>query len=367
MLESGQLQEIHPGVAAAPIAPGCPVKTRIRQVFQLHVHMNPQALLPSPSNSAPGPARGYKGLWLWLLLWSLELSPLMAGSADAENPAPASRLSQLGMALADAPESMRADFAVIAIAHMAEAQRAEAERARLEAPQLAQDRDPTRWAGAVDAYVAELLAIAGRISPQKSLLIKTGAANDVYLIIDGTPVMVSGPVATQQAAFEQQIIERFCTLYPCNELLAGYQAPLPPSQPDRSDTHWSFSQDAGPVCSSADGLEFQFRVMENLAGYRKACAQIVAELDTLVRGIAHSRSSGVRVDWNSLAIHALPGSEHHQVTLNTAGAVILAPLPGLAATPRLLTLLGPWLVSRVSGNSYRLVVINADRHLAPLL
>jgi hypothetical protein len=271
------------------------------------------------------------------------------------------------MALADAPEPMRADFAVIAIAQMAEVHRAEAERARQEAPQLAKDRDPLRWAGAVDAYAAQLLAIADAISPQTTVIIKTGAANDVYLVIDGTPVMVNGPVATQQVAFEQQIIERYCTLYPCNELLAGYQAPLPPSQSDQAATHWSFSQNAGPVCSSADGLEFQFRDMENLPGYRKACAQIMAELDTLVRGIRHSRSSGVRVEWNSLAIHALSGSEHHQITLNTAGAVILAPLPGLATTPQLLTLVGPWLASRVSGNSYRLVVINADRHLAPLL
>ena len=328
--------------------------------------MNPQALSPSQSYSAPGTPRTTNGRWLGLL-WCLALPALTVAPANAEKPLSASRLSQLGMALGDAAEALRADFAVLAIAQMAEAHGAEAERARQEAPQLTQDRDPTRWAGAVDAYAAQLLAIANGISPQTSVVIKSGAANEVYLVIDGTPVMVSSPVATQQAALEQQIIERFCTLYECNELLAGYQAPLAPSRPDRSATHWSFSQDAGPVCSSAEGLEFQFRDMQNLPGYRMACAQIVAELDTLVRGIVRSRSSGVRVDWNSLAIQALAGSEHHQVRLNTAGAVLHAPLPGLAATPRLLTLLRPWLASRVGGHGYRLVVINADRHLAPLL
>jgi hypothetical protein len=271
------------------------------------------------------------------------------------------------MALGDAPEPMRADFAVIAIAQMAEAHSAEAERARREATQLSQERDPGRWAGAVDAYAAELRALANRVSPETALVIRTGPSNTVYLMIDGTPVMVNGPLAAQQAAFEQQIIERFCDLYLCEELLAGYQAPLPVSRPDKSVTQWSFSQNAGPVCSTADGLEFQFRDMENLSGYRAACARVVAELDTLARGIERSRSGGVRVDWNRLAIQAVPGSEHHQVTLNTAGAAILAPLPGLAATPQLFTLLRPWLAARVSGKNYRLVVINADRQLAPLL
>ncbi|MDH3526467.1 MAG: hypothetical protein OEN52_07180 [Gammaproteobacteria bacterium] len=306
-------------------------------------------------------------LGLALLLCCLALPPAAARQADSGNPPAASRLSQLAMALGDAPEPLRADFAVIAIAQMAEAHRAEAERARLEAAQLSRERDPTRWAGAVDAYAAELLAIASQVTAQSSLAIRIGAANNVYLIIDGTPVIVNGPLAAQQAAFEQQIIERFCGLYLCDELLAGYQAPLSASRPDKSETQWSFSQHAGPACSTADGLEFQFQDMENLRGYREACARIVAELDTLVRGISRSRSSGIRVDWNSLAIQTLPGSERHEVTLNTAGAVILAPLPGLATTPRLFALLRPWIAARVSGKSYRLVVINANRQLAPLL
>ncbi len=329
-----------------------------------HVNMSQQDLSRFDSSTM---RTARKRLGLLLLLCCLALSPATVRQAAAETPPPVSRLNQLAMALGDAPEPMRADFAVIAIAQMAEAHSAEAQRARLEAPQLTTDRDPTRWAGAVDAYAAELLATANRITPETSLVIKTGSANTVYLVIDGTPVMVNGPLAAQQAAFEQQIIERFCGLYLCDELLASYQAPLQMSRPDKSVTQWSFSQHAGPVCSTADGLEFQFMDMENLSGYREACARIVAELDTLVRGMTRSRSSGTRVDWNNLAIHVLQGSEHHQVTLNAAGAVILAPLPGLAATPRLFTLLRPWIAARVSGNSYRLVVINADRQLAPLL
>jgi hypothetical protein len=327
--------------------------------------MKPKALPAHLSGAAPGPALGHAVLW-WLLC-CLALPALMAGPVETGHPAPVSRLSQLATALGDAAQSVRADFAVIAIAHMAEAHRAEAERARLEAPRLARERNPTRWAAAVDAYATELLAIANRVGAQTSLIIRIGAANDLYLVIEGTPVMVSGPLATQQAAFEQQIIERFCSLYPCDELLAGYQEPLPLSRLDQAVTQWSFSQQAGPVCSTADGLEFQFRNIENLRGYREACARIVAELDTLVRGIVRSRSSGTRVDWDRLAIQTLSGSAHHQVTLNSAGTVILAPLPGLAATPRLFTLLRPWLAARVGGNSYRLVVINADRHMAPLL
>ena len=366
MLEfTAAVTQPRPGIAGAPLVHTQPAGHGHHRCPVCHAHMNPHAPPPCPSRAIP--LRGLALMWLWLLLCCLVLSAASGRPAAAEKPPPPSRLAQLAMTLGDAPQAMQADFAVMAIAHMVEAYSAAAERARLEAAQLPPDRDPGRWAGAVDAYAAELRALAGRINTETIPVIRIGPENTVTLVIDGTPVMVNGPQAAQQAAFEQQIIERFCGLYLCEELLTGYQAPLPVSRPEKSVTQWSFSQNAGPVCSTADGLEFQFRDMENLSGYRAACARIVAELDTLARGIERSRSSGVRLDWSRLAIQALPGSERHQVELNTAGAVILAPLPGLAATPELFTLLRPWLAARVNGKSYRLVVINADRQLAPLL
>jgi hypothetical protein len=315
---------------------------------------------------------GWRGSCLSLLLCCLPPYPAMARQPSPATPTTAvtSQITRLAAALVDAPESMRADFAVAAIAEMVVDYNEEATRARREARSRAGKRDLGRWAVAVDRYAAELAALASGVTPETPVSVTLGAGNSISLDIDGTPVLVSSPRVREQFAFEQRVLERFCAFYSCDELIAGYHPPQPAASATDTDmeTHWSFSQQAGPTCSTSDGLEFQFQDMTDIGAKREACGMIVRELNALAAALAWNISNGSRIDWNRLAIHELPGEEEHRVDLAADGSTLRLPLPALAATPGLFELVRPWLAAKVGGRpDYRLVVINADRLMAPLI
>jgi len=313
---------------------------------------------------------GWRGTCLSLLLCCLPPCP-----AGAVQPAPViplapatSQINRLAAALDAAPEAMRADFAVAAIAEMVVDYNEEANRARREARSHARDRDLGRWAVAVDTYATQLTLIANSVTPETPVTVAIGADNSISLEIDGTPVLVSSPRVREQSAFEQRVLDRFCTLYPCDDLIAGYRPSQTVVTTTDTETYWSFSQQAGPTCSTGDGLEFQFQDMTKIGEKRKACGNIVSELNALATALAWNISNGNRIDWNRLAIHALPGGEEHQVELTGGGNTIRLPLPALAETSRLFELVRPWLAAKVGGQpDYRLVIINADELMAPLI
>ena len=99
-----------------------------------------------------------------LLLAFTLLSPCAAGT---DTPG----LNRLAIAIDQAPEMVRMDFAATALAEMSAAHTAEADRARAEARHNARDRDLASWAHATADYARQLvlladsLATAGSVAP----------------------------------------------------------------------------------------------------------------------------------------------------------------------------------------------------------
>jgi len=296
------------------------------------------------------------------LVAGLALSPT-AGAGDS---AAKISLNRLAMSLAEAPGPLRTDLAYTAISELAAAYAREADRAQRDKRYRAGDRDLRRWATAVEQMASELSVLAETVTFATSVDIGISPGNHLYLIVDGRPVLVDGPKPREQRDLEQRIIERFCSLNLCDELLAESAAlgstPGPPAAPPM----WRFSQQAGPVCATDDGLEFQFQDTQHLREKREACAQVVAELNLLAAEIGRQLELGVRVDWNTLSIRRLPGQFPHRVMLSADGEYLQLSLPALAAMPEIFALVRPWLAARITGSRYRLVVINAERLLAPL-
>lgn len=284
-------------------------------------------------------------------------------------PADMTGLNRLAAAVGQAPEPVRTGFAETALAEMAATHTAEADRARAEARHNARDRDLVRWASAAGAYARELQALADNLASATAIEVGVGIGPEdvVYLSIDGRLVMVTSPRLRHQAIFEQHVIEQFCSQYPCDEYLADYQPPQALLQPVASNARWSFSQHAGPACSTEDGLVFQFRDTTGLAAKRRACSQVVSELNRLAMQLAQEIAQGTRIDWNRVAIHQATGAEQHLVTLNGDGGIVMLRLPALAVASTLFRQLRPWLAARVDGNSYRLVLINSDRLMAAIM
>jgi hypothetical protein len=312
------------------------------------------------------PLLGYQRLVL-ALICSFVLNLVAAAESRSNAPRSFSELHRLAMAVNDAPVPVRADFAVAAVSEMVIAHRNEADRARQDARNNTAGRSPARWAHAVDVYAADLTALVNSVTTDTPVEIEIDPQNSVALNIDGKPVMVSFPKTLQQAVFEQRVIERFCNLYRCEDLITEYYRSDPSPRIKKSAPLWSFSEQAGPVCATDDGLQFQFQDAVNLSRKRKACSRVIAELNALAELIAKNLSSGVRIDWNRLAILPPAGEDQHLVELDGEGGFIRMPLPALAATPQLFNLVRPWLAAKVKGNAIGQVVINADRLMAPLL
>jgi hypothetical protein len=317
--------------------------------------------------SMPAAEQRRYGLLLALLCTLLPVPGMPDAAAGA---APATQLVRLAHSLVDAPDPMRSDFAWLALSEMVAIYTEQAARARLESRAGAQAYDRTRWAAAVEAYAAQMQALANGFTPDTRVRISVGAGNAVHVYVDGRPVIVTGVIDGQQAAYEQRVLERFCVLYLCAELLQQRQLAEPrqaTAAAAAAAVHWSFSQHAGPVCLTDDGLEFQFHDTSDLKRRRRACEQAVAELNVLAAAISRELAAGVRVDWNGLLIRELPGALRHQVRLNPEGATIELALPALALTPDLFRVLRPWLAARSAGSSYPLVVLNAEQLVAPLM
>jgi hypothetical protein len=296
------------------------------------------------------------------LVACLALSP----SAGAENSAAGVSLNRLAMSLVEAPGPLRTDLAYAAISELAAAYAREADRAQRDKRYRAGDRDLRRWATAVEQMASELALLAETVTFATSVDIGVSPGNRLYLIVDGRPVLVDGPRPREQRDLEQRVIERFCSLNLCDQLLAEFATLASTQGPPAAPPMWRFSQQAGPVCATDDGLEFQFQDTQHLSEKREACAQVVAELNLLAAEIGRQLDLGVRVDWNTLSIRRLPGQFPHRVMLSADGESLQLSVPALAAMPDIFALVRPWLAARVTGSRYRLVVINAERLLAPL-
>jgi len=292
-------------------------------------------------------------------------APADARAGAAGLPVQQPLLQHIARVVVDSPLPMRRDFSWLAITEMANMYGEEAERARLETRHTKRARDAAKWAASVDSYAARMKAMADAITTDTSIEIVIGTDKSINLYVAGEPVILTGAFSGQQDVYERRVIEQFCVLYLCERLLAE----LDLSTPDKdmlvrkrtsSAAYWSFSQYAGPVCMTADGLEFQFREMTEINRKRAACNQIVAELHTLVDVLARSLNRGVPVDWAGVQIYPIADSEGHQVVLN-GGEHIRLSLPALAASKELFRLVRPWLAARAQGEDFQLVVLNAWR------
>ena len=305
-----------------------------------------------------------KMLVLLLLLGVLPLPANARGVASVQSASP-HLLVQIAMVVENSPLPMRRDFAWLAITEMAGMYTSEAVRARHETRRTARAGDAARWAASVDDYAAKMQALAESITSATQVEITITANRQINLYVGGEPVIVTGAFSGQQAEYEKRVVDQFCVLYLCEQLLARFDLPPPDAaaiarKKSASGAYWSFSQHSGPVCMTDDGLEFQFSDLSGIREKRAACSQIVAELYELVFVLQHKRDAGIPVDWGALKINPLAGSDGHQVILNGVDDIRM-PLPGLAASKDLFRIVRPWLVARVKGLDLHLVVLNAGQ------
>ena len=303
-----------------------------------------------------------------LLLCLVPLGIATAFEPGATKKEPAYYLDQLALGLKDAPGPVRADLAYAAISELAAAFALESRLARQEMRHQPGQRKLRRWAVAVESLASELDELAQTVTTQSSVHIGFGPGNSLYLIVDDKPVVVSGPRTDDQADLENRIVLRFCSLHPCKQLIPmpGPSDAEPVVSTRATRTHWSFSEDVGPICSTDDGLVFQFDNASDLRRKREACARVVAELHLLAAEIIQRKKQGTRVNWKAMKIKTLPLGVRHEIQLNNDGDALNLYVPALAAAPDLFMLLRPWLAANVSGVHHRAMISDAEILLPPV-
>lgn len=299
---------------------------------------------------------------LRLLLCGLSLC---AALLQAQDEMPTWLLSQLAEGIADGPAALRADLARIAITEMAAEYAAEADQARHEMQRPGKQAELARWSSEVQKLADDYASLAETITQATPVEVTTGPDGSLYLHVAGQLVVASIPRMNEQAAFEQRVVTRFCALNRCADLVDVPMRATAATRPRaRATTLWSFSQDAGPTCSSPDGLEFMYRNTDDLGKKRETCTRVVAELNALATAIETEIAAGARVDWQRLAIVTSADGDE-QIILNSSGHTLSLSLPTLAARQELLKRVRPWLAAKVNGTPYTLVITHAEPLLAP--
>lgn len=292
---------------------------------------------------------------------ALAASAGVPARADGEPAARASsEFRQLALGLRRTPRPVRSDFAVAVLREMIAMYRAEIKPGDL----AVDDSAYARWSRSVSGFADQLQAAADRIAPGTPVAILSGPDGDVYLEVQGRPIIVSAPRMARQAALERSIVAHFCDQYPCDGLIEGYSE----RSGERIDAlpHWQFRVGPVPSCSTGTGLELLFNSERRLLEKRELCRQLFAELAALARALAAAQRRGVALEWDQLRLQAVDAATT-QVLVNRAGDGLALSLPTLAASPRLLGSVLPWLISATEGAGHRgiLLVVTNTEDLVP--
>jgi len=271
---------------------------------------------------------------------------------------------ELAINLRQFSRAVKVDFALAAIAETVILYQHETDSAESGGDSL----KLKRWARSADSYIDSLRAIAASITPSTAIGIFEGEGGFVYLLIEGQPVIISGPTPAKQDQLERTITQHFCGQYACDSLIENYSGEH--QGHFKTLPHWQFRLESVSTCSTGDGLELEFNRHTELQKKRDICKQLVTELSLLADALALQQKSGVSIEWHELAIYSTPDSEQAHVALNSKGDSATLPIPGCAASPALISQVLPWLHSKVAGDVdgyVLLVVTNAEELIAPLL
>ena len=296
---------------------------------------------------------------LLALLW-LGSCPAAPGGDSPGDDSPGdesglSRFQRTVLALQAAGPDARSRFATIALSELAEVHMAEADLARKEALESPTEGKLVGWSGAVDRFASQLLLVLEDIDQGYPVGLDLQREGAVAVHSGGRLVLLTHPRMRQQPAFEQRVLEAFCSRNDCT----GLTARSPPEEAiplyaGQVTPTWSFTE-RGRVCSHA-GISVHFASGSDLAALRDICRQFHAEVSALLTEIAWQQLHGANIEWPELSTSPTPGQPEHLVRLNTEGDSVLVSLPLLHASPELLQLLTPWLQARSGGGRAELAI-----------
>ena len=273
---------------------------------------------------------------------------------------------RLAQGLATAEPGRRLDFAWIAVAEMAGEYRRILQDSAAAAPHKGSSHlKLARWRQATQGFLAELEWALQRIGAVPEIRVHVTAGRLVTLLVEDQPIVISGPESSDSRLMQQRILDTYCALYDCSDILHAAPGPASAAPVNPGKGAWVFTQTRGGRYTTPDGLAFQFSSLANRSGKEALCENIAEEMRRLVSLLREARRGGFAIDWQMLEVRPVADSEQAYILLNRNGDYLRGKLPHLAATDVLANGGLTWISQMLEQTNPAQAVIPADRLAGP--
>lgn len=230
-------------------------------------------------------------------------------------------------------------------------------------------RKVARWSAATVKYVDGLYDFVQRIDAYAPVEIIASRTDSVQLLVDGMPVIITGPRIADPDSLGRTIVGEFCRLRECVfDVPAGpASSSSVPRPPDDRLTGWDFGDTSGSNFVTVDGVHFMFASLSDRKRKQDAAMAVTRDLRSLVHALRVASSQGHAIDWESIRIDVTPVASEHKVVVNRHGDYLMLPLPALSRAVAILRSSRPWIRGRAEGRDVRQYLPRAEILLAPFL
>ncbi|WP_198264567.1 hypothetical protein [sulfur-oxidizing endosymbiont of Gigantopelta aegis] len=226
-----------------------------------------------------------------------------------------------------------------------------------------------RWQLATQTYLATLNDNLHRMDSGASLDFLISQQNQIMLLIDARPVIVSGPNAGSDTVIEKKIVTQFCLVNDCKAYFkASDQSDILKSDnaiqsarhvlEDVSGT-WNMRSSLRAEYVTSNGLSFKFSNVRDRVAKQAWVYRILAELLLLQGQLRMIQEKGNLIHWQSMKLLKLPETDNaSKIIINQQGDFVKVTIPELAKSPLLFMELVPWIQQQLVQKSAFSININ---------
>ncbi|MCG8324750.1 MAG: hypothetical protein MI673_04470 [Thiotrichales bacterium] len=269
------------------------------------------------------------------------------------------KLFRLARYIQTRPRDRLIQFVRISLDAMAGLYHGEALEARRKSASDDRDRDKLiRWSRNSLAFANQLEALNKSVTRNSNVELYFESFGELYLLINGKPVLISSPVINQQKDLEQRIIERVCGKMQCDSTW------LEPPEDEKIRSLWVYAQweiedKQQHVFKTKSGLNFIFDDLQDKKRRQHVCLNIARDLNLVADTLLDAKEKGLFIDWGYMYLNVIPGTEKYELIINQFKDAIrlsLTAIPYLNDYPQVAI---PWLQARIEFRDHQFEFHNA--------
>ncbi len=258
-------------------------------------------------------------------------------------------------------------FVKIALSEMAFVYKEESIRARedsLNQEDKEKRKKLIRWSQDALSFSNQTSELHNGIKQNTSIELFIESYGELYLLINGRPVLISSPVLNGQKILEQRIINSACSHFSCNmKKLDSYSAP------DKQKVHvkadWVLKEDKY-IFYTESGLNFVFQDLGQKKHKQRICLKIARDLNLIASTLRDISKTGVFIDWEYLYIQVIPGGNLHELIVNQFKDAIHLELAAIQFLNDFPEVAIPWLRERINKEKKEFYFHKAEKLITEL-